>query len=281
MADDAIPLYGLDKELAAKAAAKYDPQREIDARYFIETVTNETFPSNDFQESLKDGVLLCKVMNALQPDEKPIKISPSKMPFKQMENISSFLDRMAAYGVPAHDRFLTVDLFEGKNINQVIDSIFALSRTANRNGANAPLLGPKLATKATRTFSEDQLLASKAAVPKLQAFNSGATQKGISFGSVRQVYNPSIGTGDTSVTTKFLSSKAKAEGGPLGSFGGRREIGGIYLDGPVDQEGNVAAEAAESVDVVISKVEALEVSPDDILDSYVDDEEEEVVVIDE
>ena len=55
------PIYGLDKELAAKQAAKYDPQREEDVRLWIQQVTGESFSQpNDFQASLKDGVLLCK-----------------------------------------------------------------------------------------------------------------------------------------------------------------------------------------------------------------------------
>ncbi|KAJ1555746.1 hypothetical protein HK096_001777 [Nowakowskiella sp. JEL0078] len=81
--DSEIPIYGLDKELAEKQAAKYDPEREKQAREYIEAVTGEKFPLQSFQESLKDGVLLCKLMNKIMP-ETPIKISPSKMPFKQV-----------------------------------------------------------------------------------------------------------------------------------------------------------------------------------------------------
>lgn len=56
----ALPLYGLDKELAEKAAAKFNPQRQDEAREWIEHVTGESFSSADFHEALKDGVLLCK-----------------------------------------------------------------------------------------------------------------------------------------------------------------------------------------------------------------------------
>lgn len=53
-------LYGLDKELADKQAAKYDDQLESQAKDWIEQVIGEQFPDPDFQTSLKDGVILCK-----------------------------------------------------------------------------------------------------------------------------------------------------------------------------------------------------------------------------
>ncbi|KAJ3227674.1 hypothetical protein HK099_000778 [Clydaea vesicula] len=52
-------LGSLDRDLAAKQAAKYDPQREAEARTWIETVTGEKIGGN-FHESLKNGQLLCK-----------------------------------------------------------------------------------------------------------------------------------------------------------------------------------------------------------------------------
>ena len=41
-------------------AEKYDPEREKLAREWLEQVSGEKFASDNFQESLKDGVLLCK-----------------------------------------------------------------------------------------------------------------------------------------------------------------------------------------------------------------------------
>jgi hypothetical protein len=42
---------------------------------------------------------------------------------------------------------LMADLYENKNLGQVVASIFALSRHAQKHGFNGPLLGPKLADK--------------------------------------------------------------------------------------------------------------------------------------
>ncbi|KAF9928929.1 hypothetical protein BGZ67_006650 [Mortierella alpina] len=68
-------------DIAARLASKYDVGREIQAREWIETVVGETFPHQEFQLSLKDGVILCKLMNVLIPGF--VKIKSSKMPFVQ------------------------------------------------------------------------------------------------------------------------------------------------------------------------------------------------------
>ncbi|KAJ3097106.1 Muscle-specific protein 20 [Phlyctochytrium bullatum] len=208
------PVQGLDADLAEKAAAKYDPKREQEAREYIETVTGEKFSSDDFQASLKDGVLLCKLMNIILPSD-PIKISTSRIAFKQMENIAFFLQRLPKIGVPAYEQFQTVDLYEGKNIDQVINCIFSLSRHAAAKGFNGPILGPKLVTKVERNFSEETLNQSKSILPRL---------------------------------TNFV---AKVDG--PGPFGGRREIGGVYLDGPSTDGGvDAATEGVSRVSVTDS-----------------------------
>ena len=113
------PVHGLDKDLTEKRASHYDPQREIQARQWLESITNNFDPTQTFQEWLKNGVVLCKLVNIIMCDKKPIKYSESKFPFKQMENIHFFLERIKDLGVPSFESFQTVDLFEAKNMNQV------------------------------------------------------------------------------------------------------------------------------------------------------------------
>lgn len=43
-----------------------------------------------------------------------------------MENIQIFLDGAKAYGVPIQSLFQTVDLFEGRNMTQVISTLLQL-----------------------------------------------------------------------------------------------------------------------------------------------------------
>lgn len=126
--------YGLDAELARKQLAKYDHQAEKLAIQWIEAVTNEKFPS-DFATSLKDGQLLCKLVNIIQPGTIS-KIETSKMPFKQMENITSFLRACRSMGVAEFEVFETVDLFEAKDLGSVIRCLHALSRSLQRGGTS-------------------------------------------------------------------------------------------------------------------------------------------------
>ena len=90
-------LYGLDKELAEKAAAKYDANADFACRMWIEAVTGEKLGESTLQEELKNGLVLCNLINCIKPGlvGKP---STSKMPFKQMENISMYLDGCTKLG---------------------------------------------------------------------------------------------------------------------------------------------------------------------------------------
>ena len=60
-------LYGLDKELAEKAAAKYDTGLEGECRAWIENVTGDKLGECSLQEELKNGVVLCNLINAIKP----------------------------------------------------------------------------------------------------------------------------------------------------------------------------------------------------------------------
>ncbi|XJO71508.1 hypothetical protein BDV3_001007 [Batrachochytrium dendrobatidis] len=221
-------------DLAEKAAAKYSPLLEAEARQYLEQVSGINFNDDlSFAENLKNGVILCKTINAIMPNDPIRKIADSKLPFKQMENIHMYLEKTKQLGMPSFESFQTVDLFEAKNINQVINSIFSLSRQAAKYGYTAvPTLGPQLATATKRRFTEEQLAEGRAAVPLLQAFTSPVSQAGMgAMGASRQVYNPSIPTGDTTVSSGMFSTTESGRRADLGiAMGGRREIGGVYLD---------------------------------------------------
>ena len=153
-------LYGLDKELAEKAAAKYDPQLEGEARAWIEAMTGEPL-EGALDEALKSGVVLCNLLRAVDANLlKP----PSKMamPFKQMENIGNYLGACSKLGLQAHDSFQTIDLYEGKDMLAVVRQIHALGRLLQkRPGYSGPTLGVKEADANKREFTEEQMLAAK------------------------------------------------------------------------------------------------------------------------
>lgn len=117
--------YGIDRELEAKLAAKHDPMLEAQVigqpaekmrwdrccsgitsvrnlrgsfsscfTQALDWIGAMTGLNKKADESvhmfLKNGVVLCKLMNRLQPDGIK-KINESSMAFKQMENIGNFL----------------------------------------------------------------------------------------------------------------------------------------------------------------------------------------------
>jgi hypothetical protein len=170
------PVYGMDLELKKKQESAFDPQLEAQAKNWIQAVTGETI--TDLHQSLKDGVILCKLVNKIRPNTIR-KINPPKSAFMMMvrlprtagafalvlilclslkENIGSFLKSCQAFGINKVDQFMTVDLFEAKNMNQVIHCIHALARAAkNVPGFSGPYMEttpnvtPRVDTSTTQT----------------------------------------------------------------------------------------------------------------------------------
>lgn len=119
-------------------------------------MTGKEFEEETFEDSLRSGVMLCRLINKLRPKSVP-KISLSKTSkFKQMENISSYLKAARAYGVNEFEMFSTPDLYDKKNIPGVTLHLHALGRTVRVKGEwDGPQLGLKMATKNKREFTEE------------------------------------------------------------------------------------------------------------------------------
>ena len=90
---------------------------------------------------LKSGVVLCELANALKAGSVG-RISQSKMPFPQRENVLSFINAARELGVPDRDNFDTSDLFEQSNMRQVMICVASLGRAAHHiEGFGGPCLG--------------------------------------------------------------------------------------------------------------------------------------------
>ncbi|KAJ9625166.1 calponin [Taxawa tesnikishii (nom. ined.)] len=122
----------LDQDMRNLRLSRYTPQAASEVRTWIEDTLGEELPPGDLLDALKDGVALCRLANLALPPP-GVKFKKSAMPFIQMENISHFLRACESppLNMPAHDRFLTVDLYEAKDPAQVIQCIGAFSRVAN------------------------------------------------------------------------------------------------------------------------------------------------------
>jgi len=107
--------YGLSRELAEKNAAKYSVDDEIEILEWVCAIINEPKPEEtgpaSFQKFLKDGQVLCKLYEALNPGvcRKPHDTSKTKLAAlrqnKENENISFFLQACEKYGLNKSDLF--------------------------------------------------------------------------------------------------------------------------------------------------------------------------------
>ncbi|OXB52699.1 UNVERIFIED_CONTAM: hypothetical protein H355_004572, partial [Colinus virginianus] len=82
------------------------------------------------------ATVLCRLINSLYPrGQAPVaKIQASSMAFRQMEQISQFLQAAERYGIAATDIFQTVDLWEGKNMACVQRTLMNLGSLAVAKG---------------------------------------------------------------------------------------------------------------------------------------------------
>lgn len=135
----------LDSDLSELRASKYDGASTAEVSAWISTVIGEELPKGeDLMDTLRDGTILCKLANTIKPGCATSK--KSSMPFVQMENIASFLKAASFLGVPQHELFETVDMYELRDPAQILVCLKALSRHAHKVNPDIPVMGPKLGT---------------------------------------------------------------------------------------------------------------------------------------
>ena len=71
-----------------QTAAKHDPALEGQAVEWIVAITGDGGPEGKVQEWLKDGTVLCKLINVLSPNAIR-KINESKMAFKMVSALNT------------------------------------------------------------------------------------------------------------------------------------------------------------------------------------------------
>ncbi|XP_040270952.1 calponin-1 [Bufo bufo] len=185
------PAYGLSAEVKNKLASKYNPHLEAELREWIESTTGKKI-ENKFMESLKNGAILCELINKLHPGSVR-KINESTQNWHQLENIGNFIKAITAYGVQSHDIFEANDLFENTNLTQVQSTLLALAGVAKSKGAKVNL-GVKYADRQERKFNPDKLREGRNIIGLQMGTNRFASQKGMtSYGTRRHLYDPKLG----------------------------------------------------------------------------------------
>jgi len=168
--------FGLDRELKEKEEAKRDLALERKVQNYVEELAGERFASDNFFAALKDGVLLCKMMNTVKPGAIK-KINESSMPFKKMENISNFLRACRSeLKMSEHDLFTTPDLFDERSAVNVVSGIVAFSRAATRAGFDGPSIAPK-ESSIRKSLKRWSLNARNSAVSLLNMGSAGVMDK--------------------------------------------------------------------------------------------------------
>nr|XP_055144373.1 calponin-2-like isoform X2 [Symphalangus syndactylus] len=173
------PSYGLSAEVKNRLLSKYDPQKEAELRSWIEGPTGLSI-SPDFQKGLKDGTILCTLMNKLQPGSVP-KINHSMQNWHQLENLSNFIKAMASYGMNPVDLFQANDLFESGNMTQ-----------AKTKGLQSGVdIGVKYSEKQEWNFDDATMKAGQCVIGLQMGTNKCASQSDMTaHGTRRHLYDP-------------------------------------------------------------------------------------------
>jgi len=190
------PSFGLSRECAIKSAAKFSIERAQESLDWMEAVTEKSieYPEgsairdqNDFGVVLKNGHLLCELINKLRPGSVK-KINTMNAPFKQRENIEMYLKGCETYGLVTQDLFQVNDLYENKNLYMVVDNLYALGGLAQKQSFNGPVIGKKMATQNKRAFDDATLKAGQSVIGLQYGSNKGASQAGMTaYGTGRQI----------------------------------------------------------------------------------------------
>uniref|UniRef100_A0A2K5QGN6 Calponin-2 n=1 Tax=Cebus imitator TaxID=2715852 RepID=A0A2K5QGN6_CEBIM len=170
--------------------SKYDPQKEAELRSWIEGLTGLSI-GPDFQKGLKDGIILCTLMNKLQPGSDP-KINRSMQKWHQLENLSNFIKAMVSYGMNPLDLFKANDLFESGNTTQVQVSLLTLVGKAKTKGLQSGVgIGVKYSEKQELNFNNATMKAGRCAIGLQMDTNKCASKSGmIVYGTRRHLYDP-------------------------------------------------------------------------------------------
>merc|ERR1712228_537820 len=143
-----------------------------EVQQYLSTVLGENL-NGDLFEELKDGILLCRLLNTIKADTCK-KFKASKIAFVQRNNIKIYLDGCKKLGMTDLSLFESEDLFESKRLTSVLDNIYAVSAFSRKFDFKGPFIGVKLHESNKRNFTKEQLAEAN---KKLLADNIGVKKE--------------------------------------------------------------------------------------------------------
>jgi len=140
---------------------------------YVEQVTGKTYPG-DLWEWLKDGHVLCEMVNKIKPGIIP-KVGRAGMPFREMENIDMYNNACRSLGVTPNNTFRSPDLYE-KRVSYpdaIVHNILALQRAIEKKSGSKSK-SPARASWSERNAAKNAASKSPAVSPSQPAASSSA-----------------------------------------------------------------------------------------------------------
>ncbi|KAI3386107.1 hypothetical protein SNEBB_011312 [Seison nebaliae] len=169
---------GLGRSTQLKLLSKWNNDLAKSILFWIEEMTQCNIKINDqLSENadylydllvfvLHDGIVLCRLIKSLMPNDPIIKFSEKRSFWTFQANIEQFLNAAQRYGVEKHELFQASDLSDagdsfrpGGNLIQVLYCLTALNRKARVNNVKMKFqIAPKESVRNPRKFSPNTLL---------------------------------------------------------------------------------------------------------------------------
>ncbi|KAG1473778.1 hypothetical protein G6F56_000754 [Rhizopus delemar] len=101
-------------------------EEQLAAEYINKTL-GIAIQSGNLQKDLKDGVILCNLVNQLKPGTIKGVGQKKDFSFVQMDNITRFLQGVRQLGMKESQLFETIDLYNAKDMSSVVHTILSLA----------------------------------------------------------------------------------------------------------------------------------------------------------
>lgn len=172
--EDGRTLYGFDAECYVRMKSKEDPLMERKIGEWIEKIIepDKMINVSDLYTSLKDGMVLCKLMNKISAGIIPkfstkVDKKGNLHPLMERENIGLYLEACWKIGVTSDSMFIVADLHGRRGMTAVCNNLAALSNLAKGWGITAEPIGIMKKPLTTQEEKLQQQAASGGAAGKM------------------------------------------------------------------------------------------------------------------